>query len=137
MSSKAQSANMQILSLTLPADILELYEQEAEEKGITLDELVTNRLFTCRKHNANRGVYFNDKERGELERLTGGRIIYEADDALKRIRNQLSIRLGNTQVTLAPTLLTRLKSRCSKAMDFKQYLRKQAIEGLERAANMR
>jgi hypothetical protein len=131
------SPNTQILSLTLPVDVLELYEAEAKEKGLTLDEVVTKRLFLCRQHSANRGVYFNDKERSELEKLTGGRIVYEAEDALKRIRNQLSIRLGNTQVILAPTLLTRLKSRCSRAMDFKQYLRKQAIEGLERAANMR
>lgn len=129
--------NTQILSLTLPVDVLELYEAEAKEKGQTLDEVVTKRLFLCRQHNANRGVYFNDAERSELEKLTGGRIVYEASDALKRIRNQQSIRLGNTQVTLAPTLLTRLKSRCSRAMDFKTYLRKQAIEGLERAANMR
>ncbi len=127
----------QILSLTLPVDLVELYQQEAKSKNITLDDLVVQRLFSCRKHNANRGVYFNDADRSELEKLTGGRIVYEASDALKRIRNQQSIRLGNTQVTLAPTLLTRLKSRCSKAMDFKQYLRKQAVEGLERAANMR
>jgi hypothetical protein len=131
------SPNTQILSLTLPVDVLELYEQEAQEKGKTLDEVITTRLFSCRQHNANRGVYFNDADRSELEKLTGGRIVYEAADALKRLRNQQSIRLGNTQVTLAPTLLTRLKSRCSRAMDFKQYLRKQAIEGLERAANMR
>lgn len=127
----------QILSLTLPVDVIELYEQDAKERGKTLNEVVTQRLFSCRQHNANRGVYFNDAERSELEKLTGGRIVYEAKDALKRIRNQQSIRLGNTQVTLAPTLLTRLKSRCSRAMDFKTYLRKQAIEGLERAANMR
>ncbi len=127
----------QILSLTLPVDVIELYEQDAKERGKTLNEVVTERLFSCRQHNSNRGVYFNDAERSELEKLTGGRIVYEAKDALKRIRNQQSIRLGNTQVTLAPTLLTRLKSRCSRAMDFKTYLRKQAIEGLERAANMR
>ncbi len=127
----------QILSLTLPVDIVELYEEEAKSKGKTLDEVVIERLFSCRKHNSNRGVYFNDAERSELEKLTGGRIVYEAEDALKRIRNQLSIRLNNTQVTMSPTLLTRLKSRCSKAMDFKEFLRKQAIEGLERVAMMR
>lgn len=127
----------QILSLTLPVELLELYEEEARTKGKTLDEVVTQRLYSCRKHDDNRGVYFNDSQRNELERLTGGRIIREAEDALKRIRNQQSIRLDNTQVTLAPTLLTRLKSRCSKAMDFKEFLRKQAIEGLERFAMMR
>lgn len=127
----------QILSLTLPVDLIELYEEEAKVKDIPLDKLITERLFSCRKHNSNRGVYFNDADRSELEKLTGGRIVYEAKDALTRIRNQQSIRLGNTQVTLAPTLLTRLKSRCSKAMDFKEYLRKQAIEGLERTAMMR
>lgn len=127
----------QILSLTLPVELLELYEEEARTKGKTLDEVVRERLYSCRKHNDNRGVYFNDSERNELERLTGGRIIREARDALTRITNQQSIRLDNTQVTMSPTLLTRLKSRCSKAMDFKEFLRKQAIEGLERVAMMR
>ncbi len=130
-------SDTQIVSISLPVDVIELYEQEARDRDKPFNEVIVERLFSCRKHNANRGVYFNDADRSELEKLTGGRIVYEASDALKRIRNQQSIRLGNTQVTLAPTLLTRLKSRCSKAMDFKAFLRKQAIEGLERAANMR
>lgn len=130
-------SDTQIVSISLPVDVIELYEQEARDRDKPLNEVIIERLFSCRKHNANRGAYFNDADRSELEKLTGGRIVYEASDALKRIRNQQSIRLGNTQVTLAPTLLTRLKSRCSKAMDFKAFLRKQAIEGLERAANMR
>lgn len=127
----------QILSLVLPVDVVVLYEAQAEEEGKTLNEVIIKRLHLCRKHNANRGVYFNDAERSELEKLTGGRIVYEAKDALKRLRNQQSIRLNNTQVTMSPGLLTRLKSRCSRAMDFKTYLVKQAIEGLERTAMMR
>ena len=125
------------LSLTIPEDLFDLYEQESVEKEKTIDEVIIERLYACRHHHSSRGLYFNDEERSELESLTGGRILNTPQDAIKRVRNMESIRLGNIQVTISPTILTRLKSRCSRNMDFTEFVRTQAIHGLEQFVMLR
>ncbi len=125
------------LSLIIPEDLYDLYEQEAEEKEKTLNEVIIERLYACRHHHSSRGLYFDDSERSELESLTGGRILNTPQDAIKRIRNMESIRLGNVQVVVPPAVLTRLKSRCSRNMDFPEFVKTQAIHGLEQFVMLR
>jgi len=125
------------LSLTIPEDLYELYAQEAEDQGKTIDEVVISRLYTCRGHDSSRPLYFNDQERSELESLTGGRILPDAKTTLLRLANQVSLLLDNTKVKFSPALLNRLKSRCGRNQSFSQFVRDEAIKGLERYAMMR
>lgn len=125
------------ISLTIPEDLLELYDDEAARAQKTTEEVIISRLYRCRHHDAERELYFNDKERNELEVLTGGRILNDAKSALDRIRTALSLRIDNIQVSLKPNLLSRIRSRCSKNMDFPQFVKRQTIEGLERFAQLR
>lgn len=125
------------LSLTIPEELYELYEREAEEKSKTVDEVVINRLYVCRGHDSSRPIYFNDEERSKLESLTGGRILPDAKTALRRIINQASIILDSTKVAFSPTLLNRLKSRCGRNQPFTQFVKDEAVKGLERFAMMR
>lgn len=125
------------ISFSIPEDLYLLYEQDAKDVDKTVEEIIIKRLHTCRGHNASRPLYFDDKQRGRLEAMTGGRILTDADAAIRRLENQASIRLDNTKVAIKPTLLTRLKSRCGRNQPFPEFVKKQAIEGLERYAMMR
>lgn len=125
------------LSLSIPEELYELYEQEATDQEKTIDEVVINRLYICRGHDSDRPIYFNDAERSELESLTGGRILPDAKTALRRLTNQSSLLLDNAKVKFGPTLLNRLKSRCGRNQSFTQFVKEKAIEGLERYAMMR
>lgn len=125
------------ISFSIPEDLYLLYEQDAKDVDKTVEEIIIARLHTCRRHNASRPIYFNDEQRGKLEAMTGGRILTDADVAIRRLENLASIQLDNTKVTFKPTLLTRLKSRCGRTQSFPEFVKKQAIEGLERYAMMR
>jgi len=45
--------------------------------------------------------------------------------------------LDNTKVKFSPALLNRLKSRCGRNQSFPQFVKDEAIKGLERYAMMR
>jgi len=125
------------VSFSIPEDLYTIYEQDAADSNKTVEEVIISRLYTCRGHDSSRALYFSDKQRGRLEAMTGGRILPDADTALRRLENQASIHLDNTKVTLSPTLLTRLKSRCGRNQSFIEFVKEKAIEGLERYAMMR
>jgi len=125
------------ISFSIPEDLYELYEQEAADQDKTIEEVMIQRLWTCRGHDSSRPLYFSDEERGKLESITGGRILPDASTAIRRLENQASLHLDNTKVTFKPTLLSRLKSRCGRNQSFTAFVKKQAIEGLERYAMMR
>jgi len=125
------------VSFSIPEDLYAIYEQDAADLDKTVEEVIISRLYTCRGHDSSRALYFDDKQRGRLEAMTGGRILPDADTALRRLENQASIHLDNTKVAFTPTLLSRLKSRCGRNQSFTEFVKKQAIEGLERYAMMR
>ena len=125
------------VSFSIPEDLYLLYEQDAKDVDKTVEEIIIARLHTCRRHNASRPLYFNDEQRALLERMTGGRILMDADAALRKLENQATIRLDNTKVAIKPTLLTRLQSRCGRTQSFPEFVTKQAIEGLARYAMLR
>jgi len=125
------------LSLTIPEDLFELYEEEASENNETIEEAIIRRLWVCRGHDSARSLYFNDEERSKLESLTGGRILSDANTAIKRLENLASVRLDGTKVAFEPALLARLKSRCGRNQSFPDFVKDKAIEGLERYAMMR
>ena len=125
------------VSFSIPEDLYTIYEQDARDEDKTVEEIIIARLYTCRGHDSSRPLYFNDEQRGRLEAMTGGRILGDADVAIRRLENLASIQLDNTKVTFKPTLLTRLKSRCGRNQSFPEFVKKQAIEGLERYAMMR
>jgi len=90
------------VSFSIPEDLYAIYEQDAADSDKTVEEVIISRLYTCRGHDSSRALYFDDKQRGRLEAMTGGRILPSADTALRRLENQASIYLDNTKVAFTP-----------------------------------
>ena len=80
-------------------------------------------------------LYFNDAERARLEALLG-KNLSSAQDALQLLARSYTIRIDNCHITLKPTLLARLKSRCF-VKDFKTWLSTLIVQELERYSGLR
>lgn len=119
----------------LSDEIARTYQDEADRKGVDIEELLSLRLANCIDHGASKPIYFNDAERQEAERMLG-KNIFSTRDLLTLIRAAVSVRVHNLRITLKPALLQRLKSRCL-GVKWEEFLEKVIVEDLERYAGMR
>ena len=132
---------MERVELTLPDSLLDEYREQAEAANVPVEELLAQRLDSCKTHSATKGIYFNDKQRQRLQSLTGGTVLSDAEDALSRIESAQSfwVALPNgdaTQVDLHPNLLSRLKTRCFGST-LGDLIKTETVHGLERFVGMR
>lgn len=136
-----KTGTLERVEITLSDAVVDAYRELAKRKGETLEKILEDRLIACLDYDANRPLYFDDEERNELERLTGGRVISEPREALRRIKNCQSIWITDPEeepvkVQLSPALLSRLLSRAFRRTR-EQTLREETVKGLERFCGMR
>ena len=97
------------IKLHLPERLLDSYQAEADNYGVSLEELISHRLMVCRDHNAQKPLYFNDSDRRELEKILGKNVASTAD-ALALLRRMVSIKLAGANIEISPGLLRDRKS---------------------------
>jgi hypothetical protein len=126
------------LQLSVPESTVEQYELQARAAGVSLEKVCADRLRTAVTHTAGRGLYFTDAERSELERVTGGYTISDADTALTRIKATVTLKIGDLTVEVTGKVLARCASRASSMRKtLEQYVRQEVIQGLERSCGLR
>jgi hypothetical protein len=123
------------LSIDLPSDLAAEYESQARTRGITLEQLLSERLSRCVSHAAASGLYFSDSERNELERLLG-RQVKTAADAIRHVAKLVTISVEGIKVGLTPRLITRIKSRTFR-QPLAEVVKREVRAGLELFCGMR
>jgi hypothetical protein len=126
------------LQLSIPSSIVEQYELQARAIGVSLEKVCADRLRTSVMHTSGRGLYFTDTERSELERITGGHTITDATLAIERVKTTMTLRVGDLTVEIGGRVLARCASRAkSVRKSLEDYVRKEVVEGLEKAVGLR
>jgi hypothetical protein len=112
-----------MLRISLPANVLDKYQIEAEDVGLQLEDLLANRLIECVGHTAAKPLYFDDAQRRRLEELIG-KNVSKPLEALSILERLLTIRINSVPVTLKPEVITRLRTRHFGTEDFGFWLAK-------------
>lgn len=123
------------LRLDLPAETLARYEVEAARRGLTLEDLLTERLANCSSHTSTNPIYLNDTDRSDLCRLLR-RNFRGSQDVMQEIRKVCSLRIDSAHISLSPELIRRLRTR-ALSRPFDQFLSEQVVELLEQYVGMR
>ncbi len=106
-----------LIRISLPESVLAKYQAEAEDVGLDLESLLTNRLVECVGHTAAKPLYFDDAQRQKLEALIG-KNVSKPLEALSILERLLTIRINSVPVTLKPEVITRLRTRHFGTEDF-------------------
>lgn len=132
--STASLPNVQ-LRISLPAEIVDLYQDQADRTGLEIEQVVAARLLACVDHTSGKPLYFSDADRQELEQLLGRNVLH-TKDALLQIRNAMCVRVNKVIISLKTNLLAKLKSRCI-GMPFEDFLAQRVVQALEQYVGMR
>lgn len=128
-----------LVRLRLSPELTAAYELQATDLGVSLEELLEDRLTQAVRMRDAKPLYFCDTDRQELESLIGKNVNTPAE-VLRLIRTALSVKISSrnttTRVDLKPNLITRLRSRCF-GKPFDEFLRERIIEELERYCGIR
>jgi hypothetical protein len=126
------------LQITLPESLYDEYCVQAAAERVPVEKLLADRLTRCASHTGTRTLYFSDKERNELERITGGHLISSAADALAKIRTTCQVKVGNVVVQLNERVTQRAHARAKATRKApEEWLRKEVLENLERSVGLR
>jgi len=126
------------LTLSIPEDLYMKYEQHAQERKISIEREILERLQRCQSYTAGRPLYFNDAERSELEHVTGGWSLENAASAISRIKQLVRVAIGEVKVDLDDRVLQRAGHRAKaekKSLD--TWIVREVTEGLERSVGLR
>lgn len=123
------------IRVILSKDTADLYEIQAEDTGLTLEQVLQERLQACVYYESEKPLYFDDSQRQELDSLLK-RNVGSAEKALLAIRSQLTVDVSGIKVLLSPDVLKRLKTRCF-GKPFEQFFRETLNRVLEEFVTMR
>lgn len=125
------------LRVELPEEVIARYDDHTPS-GMSIEDIMAKRLASCVDHNATRGLYFNDEQRSELEKILGGHVLNSADAAIQRGRALSTVKVGGVDIQLDQTLLKRAESRAlGMRMSIEEWLAKEITVGLETAVGLR
>lgn len=99
------------VEVSLSPDLYEAYAKVAEAQGQTIEEVLSHRLKTCQTHNALRGLWFGDVDRGQLETALGKKPLSSPSQVIQIINQSLSFNLGEINMSFTPSQLKTLKMR--------------------------
>ena len=126
-----------LIKLEMSEKLYQEYEEMGGKSGRSAEEEISERLKRCKEYTANRPLYFNDAERSEMEKLTGGHLAKSPETVLARLRTAMSIVVEDVTITINQRLLQRLSSRVFRGQTMEGVIEKVVIEALERHAGMR
>lgn len=131
------------VSILLDPDLLAAYETKAESASAPLEQILAGRLARFLDADDQHGLLLNRRQRAELVKLTGGRVIGDAETAIERLKRAVTVMLtrpGDDPLTveIPQTLLTKLSSRAAASRtDLADLVGKICIEALESYCQMR
>lgn len=121
--------------LPLTPPLVEKYQVEAQNYGVSLEELLANRLSECADYNATKPLYFNDSQRRDMEALLG-KNVSKPGDVLVVLRKALAIKINGVSILLKPDVLERLRTRHHSG-DFSEWLGVLVTQELEKYCGLR
>lgn len=133
--SLATNASTLQLRLLLSDEVINDYQAQADALHIRLEDLLARRLTASVDHTSSKALYFDDRDRSELEQLLGKNIL-NTKDVLTLIRSAMTVRIHNLKVVLKPAILTRLKTRCL-GMEWEKFIEQRVVQALEQYVGMR
>lgn len=119
----------------LSNDLLNKYDSQAKDCGISLEELLSDRMRDCVSHKPGRNLFLNNDLRTQLEVMLNSALL-TPELVISNIRRALAVRVNDAVVELQPGLLERLKSRHFEG-SFTEFLKTKVVEGLETYVGMR
>jgi len=135
---QAQRESRTRVILMLPDSLFQQYEAQAASVKVSVDKVMSDRLRTCVEHTSGRGLYFDSATRADLERITGGHLIPNAQIAIEKIRTVVNLKVGDITIELTERVLARCASRAkSERKTLEDYVKKEVILGLERVTGLR
>jgi hypothetical protein len=90
------------VNIRLPQYLFDEYRRVAAAQELSVEEVIQHRLEACRTHNALRGLWFSDTERGQLENLIQKWPLESAHQALTLISRAATVRFDDIEVVLSP-----------------------------------
>jgi len=124
--------------LMLPDSLFHQYEDQAKSINVSVEKVLSDRLRTCVEHTSGRGLYFDSATRADLERITGGHLIPNAQIAIEKIKTVVNLKVGDITIELTERVLARCASRAkSERKTLEDYVKKEVILGLERVTGLR
>ena len=93
---------MTLVHLQIPTNVYNEYRRVASAQDLTVEELLQHRIQACKSHNAVKGLWFSDSERGQLENLLQKWPLENATQALGLIARAATVRFDEITVTLSP-----------------------------------
>lgn len=112
---------LMLLRIPLPESVAEQYAQQADAKGMAVEDLMAGRLAKAVSHSAARGIYLNDDQRQEIEQMLD-RTFRAGDDVVTAVRRSQTIRINSIPITLDATVLDRLKTRHQEGGQFADFV---------------
>ncbi len=109
----APTATLVRIQLELPDDIIDAYERQSTSSR-PAETLIAERLRACSTHNAQRGIYLNDTQRAEVERLLGGRMLNDGEALVHTLRTAYSVQIGGAEVVLPEQMYLFIQSRAQE-----------------------
>ena len=130
------TATSETVRLTVPSDILAIYEQQAKARGGHPVEWIMNeRLRNFAHTNSEKPIVLDDESRRMLERLLA-KNFSNADAIVSAVTHALSVRVDSIEIPLSPQLLAKLQSRCL-GMDWKAFVTQTITRSLEEFTGLR
>lgn len=123
------------VKLDLPEGVLSAYERQADEYGVTIEEILASRLADCVQHTSVKPLYVTDEERQKLEAALR-RNISTVAQLVSEVQKASSINVEGVSVKLSPALRQRLRSR-NFSQPFDQFLSTLIVQSLEQYVGLR
>jgi hypothetical protein len=122
-------------TITISDEAYQAYEKFAARKRISMDQALSGRLDAFADCEAVKGLFFNDAERQELERIAG-RNFSSAREVIEAVCRALTVKVGGVEVAIPAEMAARLKSRCQER-NFEKWLADLISEKLSEYVNFR
>ena len=123
------------ITLAISEELLAQYEAQANGKKI--ETVLLKRLTESVNHTAQRGLYFGDAERQELEKVFS-KMLNSPGDVLKCLKSAVTAEVGGIKVQIPEKILYRLKSRASmERATVEEYTAREILYALERVTGLR
>lgn len=124
-----------IIKLRMPEELYQAYEAQAGKGSV--EKAILDRLRRCQTYTAGRPLYFNDAERGELEHITGGWSLPNAETALTRVKQLVKVRVGEVEIELDERILQRMAHRAkAERKEFNVWVTREVTQGLMRSTGL-
>jgi hypothetical protein len=118
-------------AIVLSGDILAEYEKQAQATGIPVEQFIEKRLARCKRHSAERPLYFNDAQRRELEETLGGELFVDAGGVNAVLNRRYRFSIEGLRISLDADLQQAVNIRAQEMnMDVKDFLKEATMAGV-------